>query len=191
MHYLQVSNLPMIEEDEVTGEVAELYAETKRVLEMPFVPNVAKAVAIAPNVLAMCVDVYRSFYQNISLPQSLIAMISYCIPTAKNCKYCAANGELHCRTLGIDEATLEKLARDLGNVNPARVRAIIQFSLKCALDPQSLVAEDYDLVRDQGVNDDEIVELIFIAGMANFSDTMADALKVEVDEMVVQALVIA
>lgn len=188
MHYLQVTKLPMIEEDEAAGEVAELYAETKRVLEMTFVPNIAKAVAIAPNVLAMCVGVYRSFYQNVSLPQSLIAMISYCIPTAKNCKYCAANGELHCRTLGIDEATLEKLARDLGNVNPARVRAIIQFALKCALDPQSLVADDYEQVRNQGVSDEEIVEIIFIAGVANFSDTLADALKVDVDEVVVQAL---
>jgi len=188
MHYLQVSNLPIIEEDEADGEVAELYGETKRVLEMPYVPNIAKALAAAPNVLAMGVDVYRSFYQNLSLPHSLVAMISYCIPEAKNCKYCAANGELHCRTLGIDEETLEMLARDLGNVNPQRVRAIIQFALMCALEPQVLVAEDYDRVRDQGVTDEEILEIIFIAAIANFSDTLADALKIEVDEMVSQAL---
>jgi hypothetical protein len=106
MHYLQVSGLPIIEEYEATSEVTGLFAETKRVMEMPYVPNLAKAVAVAPNVLAMCVDVYRTFYENMSFPQSLIAMISYCIPTAKNCTYCAANGELYCRTVGIDEETL-------------------------------------------------------------------------------------
>jgi hypothetical protein len=47
--------------------------------------------------------------------------------------YCAANGELYCRALGIDEETLE---------------------------------------------------IIFIVAIANFSDTLADALKIEVDEMV-------
>lgn len=188
MHYLPVSGLPIIEELEATGEVAKLYEAGKRVLGMPYVPNIAKALASAPNILAMSVDFYRTFYQNISLPQSLVAMISYCIPTAKNCKYCAANGELHCRTIGIDEGTLIMLARDLGNVSPLRVRTIIQFALKCALEPQALAAEDYERVRDQGVTNEEVLEVIMIAAVANFSDTLADALKIEVDEMVAQAL---
>jgi uncharacterized peroxidase-related enzyme len=178
----------MIEEDEAAAEVIDLYTETKRVLETPFVPNLVKAVAISPAVLTMCVDIYRTFYQNISLPQSLVAMISYCIPTAKNCTYCAANGELYCRTLGIDQEILEMLAKDLGNVSPKRIQAVIEFALKCALDPQTLVPEDYERVRHEGVSNEEIVEIIFIASIANFSDTLADGLKVEVDEMVAQAL---
>lgn len=188
MRYLPISNLSLIEEDEAAGELIDLYAETKRVLEMPFVPNLIKAVAISPSVLTMCVDVYRTFYQHTTLPQSLVAMISYCIPTAKNCKYCAANGELYCRTLGIDEETLEMLANDLGNVSPKRVQAVIEFALKCALEPQTLATEDYERVRHEGVSNEEIVEIIFIAALANFSDTLADSLKVEVDEMVAQAL---
>ena len=188
MTYLPISGLPMIEESEATGEVAQLYEEAKHVLEMPFVPNIAKAIAISPSVLTMVIDVYRTFFQNISLPQSLLAMISYCIPTAKNCRYCAANGELTCRTIGIDEATLAMLAHDLGNVSPKRVRAVIQFAIKCALDPQSLKAEDYDRVRAQGVSDEELVEIIFIASIANFSDTLADALKIEVDKEIAEAL---
>ena len=188
MTYLPISGLPMIEESEATGEIAQLYEEGKRVLEMPFVPNIAKAIAISPPVLTMVIDVYRTFYQNVTLPQSLLAMISYCIPTAKNCKYCAANGELTCRSLGIDEETLEMLAKDLGNVSPKRIQAVIQFAVQCALDPQSLAAEDYNRVRAQGVSDEELVEIIFIAGIANFSDTLADALKIEVDKETAQAL---
>jgi uncharacterized peroxidase-related enzyme len=188
MHYLQISGLPIIEEADAAGEVAELYDETKRVLEMPFVPNIAKALAIAPNVLAMTIGCYRSFFQNISLPQSLVAMISYCIPEAKNCTYCTANGELHCRTLGIDERTLHMLANDLGNVSPLRVRAIIEFALKCAVEPQQLAAEDYDQVREHGVTDEEILEIILIAAVANFSDTISDSLKIEVYEPIAEAL---
>jgi uncharacterized peroxidase-related enzyme len=188
MHYLPISGLPIIEEEDAEGEVAELYEETKRVLEMPFVPNLTKAVAAAPNVLAAMIGVFRSFFENLTLPQSLVAMISYCIPEAKNCTYCAANGELHCRTIGIDEKTLHMLAHDLGNVSPLRVRAIIEFALKCALDPQDLAPDDYDNVRSHGVTDEELLEIIMIAAMANFTDTFADALKIEVDELVSQAL---
>ena len=188
MHCLPISNLSMIEEDEAAGEVSDLYTKAKRDLDWPFVPNILKAMAISPVVLDMCIDIYHTFFQNTSLPQSLVAMISYCIPAAKNCTYCAATGELHCRTLGIDEDMLEMLAKDLGNVSPKRVQAVIEFALKCALDPQALVTEDYERVRHQGVGNEEIVEIIFIAAMANFSDTLADGLKVEVDELVAQAL---
>lgn len=188
MHYLSISGLPMIEEAEATGEVATLYELTKQVLNMPFVPNLSKALAIAPNMLAASTDIFRAFFSNLTLPEALVAMISYCIPTAKNCHYCAANGELHCRSLGIDEEVLEQLARDLGNVNPQRIRAIIQFALKCALTPQALEAKDYNEVRDQGVSDEELVEIIFIASVANMTDTLADALKIEVDTPVLEAL---
>ncbi|NJN55975.1 MAG: hypothetical protein HC804_15230 [Anaerolineae bacterium] len=64
-------------------------------------------------------------------------------------------------------------------MNPHRIRVIIEFALKCALTPQSLEAEDYDRVRDQGVSDEELVEIIFIASFANMTDTLADALKLK------------
>lgn len=188
MNYLSVSGLPMIAEEEATGEVATLYEETRRALDMPFTPNLFKAVAISLPALTMLVDTYRTFFQNLTLPQTLVAMISYAIPMAKNCTYCAANGELHCRSVGIDEETLESLARDLGNVNPQRARVIIQFALKCALNPQGLATADYDQVRDQGVSDAELVEIIMIAAMSNLGDTLADSLKLEVEAPVMEAL---
>jgi alkylhydroperoxidase family enzyme len=95
---------------------------------------------------------------------------------------------LTCRTLGVDEETLTLLVKDLGNVNPERIRAIIEFALKVAKDPQGLVAADYDRVREQGVTDEEIVEIVTVAGFAVFSDIMADALKVEVEAPIAQAL---
>ncbi len=188
MYYLPISGLPLIEEGEATEEIAVLYEEAKRALDMPFTANLFKAVAISIPSLTMMVEIYRSFFQNLTLPQTIIAMISYCIPIAKNCTYCTANGELHCRSLGIDEETLESLAKNLDNVNPQRVRAIIQFALKCALDPQGLLAEDYDQVRNQGVSDAELVEIIVIAAMSNLGDTLADSLKIEVDAPVLEAL---
>jgi len=95
---------------------------------------------------------------------------------------------LTCRTLGVDEETLRLLADDLGHVSPQRVQAVIEFALKVAEDPQSVAAEDYERVREQGVTDEELMEIMLVAALGKFNDTLADAAKIDVDDMVAESL---
>jgi uncharacterized peroxidase-related enzyme len=183
-----LSDLPIIEEEAATGEVARIYAEVKREMQIPFVPNPIKTLSVSPAALTIHWDFYRSFTQHTTLPQSLTSMILFTIAKTGNCEYCSATNELVCRTLGIDEETLSKLVEDLGNVSPQRVRVIIEFALKVAFQPQGLVAADYERVREQGVTDEEMAEIILIAAVGKYLDTMADAFKIEVDPMVAEAL---
>jgi alkylhydroperoxidase family enzyme len=144
--------------------------------------------AVSLAALAISWDFQRSFYQHTTLPQSLTAMILFAIAKRANCQYCSAGNEFTCRTLGVDEETLRALAEDLGKVSPQRLQTIVEFALKVSKDPQSLVAEDYERVREQGVTDEELVEIILIAAIGKYNDTLADALKVEVDPMAAEAL---
>ena len=57
-----------------------------------------------------------------------------------------------------------------------------------AHDRKNLVAEDYARVRAQGISEAEIVEIILIAAVGIFNDTVADALMIQVDDEVVEAL---
>lgn len=180
--------LPMIEEAAASPEVARLYAEIKRELQMPTVPNMLKTLAVSPAALQMQWDMIGSVFRHTTLPHTLLFMILYAIAETSNCTYCSAGNELNCRMLGVDEDTLNALVKDLGNVSPKRVRAIIEFALKVAHDPQGMVGEDYERLRAEGVSEAEMVELAFVAAMGVFSDTLADALKVEVDLEVKQAL---
>lgn len=188
MNYLPISGMPLIEEDEATPEVAQIYAEIKRDMEVPFVPNYFKAVAVSPAALRINWECFRGMIHHATLPHSLIAMIHYTIAKGRQCEYCSATNELTCRTLGIDEETLADLVEDLGNVSPKRIRAIIEFSLKAAYTPRSLGAEDYERVREQGVTDEELAEIIMIAALGNLGDTLADALKITVDPAIAAAL---
>jgi len=187
MKYLPISALPMIEEDDATGEVAQMYAEIRREMGLSFIPNAAKALAVSPAALGVLCYLIRS-YDRISLPQSLISMILYTIAKTGDCRYCSATNELACRTLGVDETALETLVEDLPSFTPQRVRVIIEFALKVAHDRQNLVAEDYAKVRAQGISEEELVEVILIAALGIFNDTMADALKIDIDNEVVEAL---
>jgi uncharacterized peroxidase-related enzyme len=183
-----LSDVPMIEEEAATGEVARIYAEVKRDLQFPAVPNAMKVLAVSPAALAMYWDFVRSQTQHGTLPEALRSMILYTIAAVGNCQYCSAAHELTCRTLGIDEETLGKLVKDLGNVSPERIRVIIEFALKVSHDPQSLVPADYERVRQEGVTEEELVEIIMVAAIGRYNDTLADALKIDVEPMVAEAL---
>jgi alkylhydroperoxidase family enzyme len=188
MRYLPISGFPIIEPEDADPELAQQYAEAQQVTGLPIVPNWAQIGAVSPDCLEIYLQMYRLFQHNISLPESLVPVILYCIATARNCTYCSTVNKLYCRTLGVDEETLEMLAKDLDNVSPERLRAIIQFALRCALNPQELTASDYERVRQQGISDDELAQIIFLAALANFNDTLADSFKIEVEPGVLEAL---
>lgn len=188
MTQIAANGLPMVEEQEATGQVAEIYDDVKRTLGMPVVPNFMKALAISPAALSVYWTTQRILMEHSTLPQSLRSMILYAIAKRNECEYCSANHELNCLVLGIDEATLHTLVEDLPQLSPERIRVTIEFALKVAARAKNLVREDYDALRAQGVNDEELVEIIQLAALGSSGDVLADALKVEVDDVVAQAL---
>jgi alkylhydroperoxidase family enzyme len=188
MQYLSISGFPITEPEDADPEIAQLYSQVKQETDLPNVPNWAKAVAVSPGSLDIYLEMLRAFNRNISLPQSLVPIILYSVATARNCTYCSITNELFCRTLGVDEETLELLAKDLDHVSPKRLQVIIQFALKCALHAQELTEADYDRVREQGVSDDELAQIVFLAALANFNDTLADSFKIHVESNVLEAL---
>jgi len=188
MQYSKVSDLPIIDEDDAIGKVAEIFAQVKQEMQLPFIPNMLKGLAISPAALAIHWDFTRSIYKHATLPESLISMILFTIAEKSNCQYCSAGNELTCRNLGIDEDTLSNLVQDFESVSPERIRRIIEFAVHVSHDPQTLHEVDYQRLREHGITDDEIVEIIMVAAIANYADTLADAMKVDVDQVVSEAL---
>jgi uncharacterized peroxidase-related enzyme len=188
MTTLATSKLPMIQEEEATDDVARVFAEVKTEMQVPYVPNWGKALAVSPAALATHWDFQRSFYRRITLPRTLTAMILYTVAETGKCQYCSALNEMYCRTMGIDGETLSALVQDLGNVSPERIRAIIAFALKAARVPQEMEAADFDRLRDLGVTDEEIMEIILVAAMSRYTNTLSDVLQIEVDSAVTETL---
>jgi uncharacterized peroxidase-related enzyme len=170
------------------SEVSEVFAEIQRELGIPFVPNIGKTLAHSPAAVKGYWAVFNQVFLQTSLPNSLAAMILYTIASANNCNYCGSIHKVTCRTVGIDEDTLSALDDNLAALAPKRVQGIVSFARKCAMDPQSLVSEDYQALREQGIGDDEIVEIVSLAALGNYLDTIADSLKLDVDEAISEAL---
>lgn len=180
--------VPGIDENAATGEVSEIYDEIRREMGIPFVPNIDKALANSPRVLEGTWRALQKIFLQTSLPTSLAAMILYTVASANKCNYCGSIHKVTCRTTGIDEDTLAALESNLSALAPERTQAIVEFARKCAENPHSVTDADYEKVRAQGIGDEEIIDIIALAALGNYLDTIADALKVDVDEAIAEAL---
>jgi len=184
----QVLQIGKIEEAEATGDIADIYADIQRAMGIPFVPEVDKILANAPNTLRGTWAAVDQIMLKSSLPAALSSMILYSISSANNCQYCAPMFKATCMSAGIDNETLAALDRDLDGLSPVRVQSIVKFAQKCARDRAHLSDADYESVRAQGVSEPEILEIIALAALANFLNTIADSLKLEIDHPIAQML---
>jgi uncharacterized peroxidase-related enzyme len=188
MAELAVSGLPVVEAEEAFSETKETFDDIQRTLELPFVPNIWKTLASSDVALTGTWNVLRNIFLQTNLPMSLASMILFSIAAAKKCQYCSAVHQVTCKTLGVEEDTLAALDGDLEGLTPRRVQAIVRFAQRAALDPQGLGESDYQEVREQGVSDGEILEIIALAALGNYLDTVADAMKIDVDSVIAEAL---
>ena len=181
MTLIDISNLEMVDERTDDNELQQKFEEIRQGMQLPFVPNLFKTSAIAPNVLNGTWAVFKHVFAESSLPIALKAMILYSIAAANKCEYCSVVHQATCRSLGVDEATLKILTENLKELEPRRVQAIIDFALKVADLGHNLQEDEYEAVRDQGVTEDELVEIIGLAALGNYLDAIADAFKIAVD----------
>lgn len=189
MEYLPISQLPIIEEQNAGEEVVPIFAEIRHELELPFVPNFFKMIAAGSlPVLAGTWAVFRQVYLQSSLPMALKALILFAVASDNQCEYCSTIHQATCKTVGIDEDTLTAVAGELENLTPRRIQVIVRFALKCAHNAGTLTPTDYDQVREQGITNEELVEIIALAGLANYLDTLADAMKADIDSAFAQIL---
>jgi AhpD family alkylhydroperoxidase len=110
------------------------------------------------------------------LPRTLKEMLFSAISADRNCQYCEAAHLACCRMLGVSEEDLAQLSENIDSLDPPKTRAIIRFGLKCARDPQSTL-------RGLGLTESEIMELISMSALAVYANIVADATKVENDEI--------
>jgi uncharacterized peroxidase-related enzyme len=182
------SPIPGITEAEASEEVAAIFGQVKEAMQIPFVPNILQMLANCPQALKATVGAIAELQLNSTLPRPVVSMVLYSVAAASECRYCGSMHKLSCRTLGIDDATLAALSGNLGTLTPERVQAIVAFAVKAAKSPKDLSGGDFEKLREMGISDAEIVEIVALAALGGYLDAIADALKIDVDEMIAQGL---
>ena len=85
--------------------------------------------------------------------------------------------------LGVTPGVLEHLVHDVNGLSDPKLRDMVLFALKCSSNPQTLTEEDYEQLRQHGLKQSEIMEIIAMSALAVYANIIADATAMEQDEM--------
>jgi uncharacterized peroxidase-related enzyme len=86
-----------------------------------------------------------------------------------------AHGEA-LRTETHDDPFVESIKRDYTQVDlPPPERAMLDYAVKLTVAPSSVGEEDVKILRAQGFDDRDILDIVYVICLYNFNDRMADA----------------
>ena len=161
---------------------ADLSAETEAYFDkcrekLGLVPNVLKAYAFDETKLRCFTDLYNNLMLGDSeltkLDREMIAVV---VSATNRCHYCIVAHGAAVRTLSGDPVFGDTLvanwrAADLTD----RQRAMLDYAHTLTVDPESVSAEDADLLREAGLSDRAIWDVASVAAFFNMTNRVATA----------------
>ncbi len=176
-------NIPTLLPHDAPQEVQDLYEDFHRRMSFPAAPNFIMTQGHSPTVARGTWDVVRNVLVSGEIPRWIKEMIFAAISKDRNCHYCAAAHIACCRMLGVNPELLDSLVRDINSIPAPKLRDMILFAVKCSRDPQSLTETDYKTLRQHGLKQSEVVEVIAMAALSVYANIIADATAMEADAM--------
>ncbi|MCB9099035.1 MAG: peroxidase-related enzyme [Anaerolineales bacterium] len=144
--------------------------------------NFFTAQSIRPDILAASWAFVQSMLIQGKLPRTVKEMIIVAISVQNNCGYCETVHAGALQMMGVPAEVVNSCVRDpLTAPIPAAHQQIINFALKINRDPCAVTAEDYELLREHGMSDEEILEVVSMASFAQFLNTWADISAIQID----------
>ncbi|MGB7290728.1 MAG: peroxidase-related enzyme [Thermodesulfobacteriota bacterium] len=182
-----MSRFPMVEEDQATEEVRDIYKSIRRDLGFGFVPNLFKSMAISPTVLRGNWEKVKFTILSGTVPRTLKEMICVVVSTANNSKYCVKTHLHSLRSLGVDDKVCQGLTGNIEDLQlPTRTKIILKFALKVALRPDEVKDNDIEELMGEGLTEEEILEILSTANLITLLNDYVQSVNVDLDECYVQ-----
>lgn len=166
------------DESSVEGDVADWYERQRR--SWGYLPNYAPAFATRPDVAEAWNTLNNAVRGHMDRRRFELATIA--AARAYRSTYCMA---AHCKFLRDDcgdETTMRAVAADPSGANlDATDRAVMDFATHVATDASSISDADVQALRDVGLRDPDIVDVVFAAAARAFFTKVLDALGVQAD----------
>lgn len=180
MAYFTLTDYEQVQHPKVKAVYEEIMAE----LGFGIVPNLFKSMASNPDFLEANWKKFRATILQGDLPRTLKEMIGVAIPQANQSEY-ALRVHLHgLSALGMSEEVLQTLVADFDACPlPEREKAVIRFGLLAATQPRSLMPEHFQELREMGLDDSEIFEIIATSNLFTQVNQYTDAIALEIDAL--------
>jgi uncharacterized peroxidase-related enzyme len=172
------TNLPVVEEADATGEVADAYQYFREYFGRPTVPGILKCFSSSPEMLRIIIQLGSTLvFSEGVLGRRMKEMIATYVSSLNECPYCLDSHAASLRTQGGDEALLDALAA--GDLEHAPIiipeRHLLEFVRKVTV--ESHAVDDIDILnlRASGWDEKQIAESIHVAAMFACFNRVANA----------------
>lgn len=170
-----ISSVP---EDAAEGDLAEYY-RTQRAA-WGFLPNYAAAFSTRPDVARAWNTLNATIRDGMDRRRFEIATIA--AARARHSTYCTAAHSKFLRDVCRDEAAVQSIAEQPdGAALDHADRAVYAFAAKVAADAASIEQQDVDRLRDVGLTDADIADIVFAASARCFFTAVLDGLGAQLD----------
>jgi len=162
------TNLPVVEEDAASDEVAALYNRFRAHFGRPDIPGILKCFATHPSLLKHMMDLSGSLiFSDGHLTRRHKEMIATLVSLQNACSYCA---DSHSFALRINGGSAEALCAIQQNdlLSPALTsaeQALLSFVAKVNTSSHEIARGDIEMLHRVGWNDLEIAEATHVAAL--------------------------
>jgi uncharacterized peroxidase-related enzyme len=173
-----------VPEGAATDSLAEYYRQQRSA--WGFLPNYAAAFSTRPDVAQAWDTLNRTIRDGMDRRRFEIATIA--AARALRSSYCTAAHSKFLRDICGDEAAMRSIAQDPSGAGLDRQdRAVFEFAGKIATDAATVEQSDIDRLRDVGLSDADIADIVFAAAARSFFTRVLDGLGTQLDSQTAEA----
>ena len=184
------SRFKIVSYEDASPKVKQIYDDTKKTLQIPFVLNWFKCQGSNATLLEGNWAKLKSTLMMGDVPNVLKQLIIYNVSNEKGCDYCAQAHGIFADSMSqmINENENFRVTEDLDStLIPESYRTAIKVVTKAALSPAQLTDADFQLLEDAGFDEEEVQELMAQADLVNMLNTIADISGIKIDNELLEA----
>ncbi|MEM7802928.1 MAG: peroxidase-related enzyme [Chloroflexota bacterium] len=173
--------------DEATGELQEIYEETKS--PHGTYDNVYISKSLRPKTIRGHDTLYRSVLHNddVTLPLWFLELVATYTSALNDCLYAATHHGHNYRALLNDPARAAEIDKAMAanafeTVFDGKELAFLNYTRKLTLTPGMIAKEDIELMRAAGADDGEILEVNQCCALFNYSNRSLSGLGVDIGD---------
>jgi len=173
------ARVPLISEADATGQLAELYGRAKEVTGLDFVPDMFRLVSSRPELMGAMLAGFDGVFNHGKLPRQTRELISAWTSKVNQCPYCVGTHSFFLQAFGGSAELAKAIATaDSPDDLPvdARTRVLLHLLTKLSRSAYRITDSDWQVARDAGWTDDDLLEAFFCAALFNFITRLVDGL---------------
>lgn len=135
-----------------------------------------------PHILSTTWALFKNVLLTGELPRALKELVFIAISNERECAYCTSIHCAMCQYLNIDDETINQVLQKSSELNPKRVKVSIDFAVKMATNSALVTEQDHLSLLNNGLTKNQVFELMSLASVVNYSNTLAQGMMLVVDE---------